>query len=105
MGSIRKKYPAGLKAKIAIESIKGEKTLTELSSQYEVHPEQLRRWRSIVIKGANDLFTDNRQRRDKEKEELIEELYKEVGQLKVELDWLKKKTGLITEREGFAYRL
>ena len=54
--------------------------------------------------GVNELFTDNHQRKDKEKELLIEELYKEVGQLKVELDWLKKKCGLGSEGEGFAYR-
>ena len=104
MLSIRKKHPPAFKAKVALESIKGEKTSAELASEYEVHPQQIRRWKRIATDGIIELFTDNRQKRDKEKDMLIEELYKQIGQLKVDLDWLKKKSGLISEGEGFAYR-
>jgi transposase len=104
MGNIRKKYPPSFKAKVALEAIREEKTSAQLASQYEVHPSQIRKWKRIAMNGMIELFTDNRQKRDKEKNLLIEELYKEIGQSKVELDWLKKKSGLISEGEGFAYR-
>jgi len=104
MLSIRKKYPPAFKAKVALETIRGEKTSAELASEYKVHPQQIRRWKKTAIDGIIELFTDNRQKRDKEKDTLIEELYKQIGQSKVELDWLKKKSGLISEGEGFAYR-
>ena len=104
MGTMRKKYPVAFKAKVALEAIKEEKTSAELASQYGVHPAQIRRWRKTVKDGVNGLFTDNHQRKDKEKNLLIEELYKEVGQLKVELEWLKKKCGLGREGESYAYR-
>ena len=104
MGTIRKKYPVSFKAKVALEAIKEEKTSAELASEYGVHPAQIRRWRKIVKDQVNELFTDNHQRKDKEKELLIEELYKEIGRLKVEADWLKKKCGLSREGESYAYR-
>ena len=104
MLSIRKKHPPAFKAKVALEAIKGEKTSAELASEYEVHPQQIRRWKRVATDGIIELFTDNRQKRDKEKDMLIEELYKQIGQLKVDLDWLKKKSGLISEGESFAYR-
>ena len=96
MENIRKKYPPSFKAKVALEAIREEKTSAELASQYEVHPSQIRKWERIPMNGMIELFTDNRQKRDKEKNLLIEELYKEIGESKVELDWLKKKSGLIS---------
>ncbi len=104
MGTIRKKHPVTFKAKVALEAIKEEKTSAELASEYGVHPAQIRRWRKIVKDGVKDLFVDNHQRKDKEKNLLIEELYKEIGRLKVEADWLKKKCGLTSEGEDLAYR-
>jgi len=86
MLSIRRKYPPAFKAKVALESIKGEKTSSELASEYKVHPQQIRRWKRMATNGIIELFTDNRQKRDKEKDMLIEELYKQIGQLKVDLD-------------------
>ena len=96
MGNIRKKYPPSFKAKVALEAIREEKTSAELASQYEVHPSQIRKWKRIAMSGIIELFTDNSQKRDKEKNLLIEELYREIGKLKVELDWLKKKSGLVS---------
>ena len=96
MADIRRKYPPSFKAKVALEAIREEKTSAELASQYEVHPSQIRKWKRIAMNGIIELFTDNRQKRDKEKNLLIEELSKGIGQLKVELDWLKKKSGLIS---------
>jgi len=96
MTSIRKKYPPSFKAKVALEAIREDKTSADLASQYQVHPSQIRKWKSMALNGMIELFTDNGQKRHKEKDLFIEELYKEIGQLKVELDWLKKKSGLIS---------
>jgi len=104
MGNIRKKYLPVFKVKVALEALKEEKTSAELASKYKVHPQQIRRWKSIATEGIRESFIDKRQKRDKDKDMLIEELYKQIGQLKVEVDWLKKKSGLISEEEGFAHR-
>ncbi len=86
MGNIHKKYPPSFKAKVVLEAIREEKTSAELASKYGVHPSQIRKWKRIATSGIIELFTDNRQKRDKEQNMLIEELYKQIGQLKVELD-------------------
>jgi len=89
----RTKYSNKQKASIAIEAIKGQKTLNQISSQYQVHPTQIRRWQTTAIEGITGSFSkDNR--KDKiiaEKDKLIEELYKVVGQREIEVNWLKKK--------------
>jgi len=92
MVNMRKRYDAKLRAKVALEAVKGEKTLAELSSEFSVHPNQIRQWRKHLLETLPDLFTDRRKRKDKDQEELIAELYRQIGQLKVELDWLKKKS-------------
>jgi len=86
MGNMRKKYPPSFKAKVVLEAIREKKTSAELASQYELHPSQIRKWKEDSYEWDDGALTDNRQKRDKEKNLLIEELYKEIGQLKVELD-------------------
>ncbi len=88
--TIRKRYGGKLKGKIALEAVKEEKTIAELTSLYDVHPNQIRTWKSHLIKNAGEIFEDKRRKKDKDKDELINELYRQIGQLKVELDWLKK---------------
>ncbi len=92
MVNMRKSYDATFRAKVALEAVKGEKTLAELSSEFSVHPNQIRNWRKQLLEMLPDLFTDRRKKRDKDQEELISELYRQIGQMKVELDWLKKKS-------------
>ncbi len=92
MVNMRKSYDATFRAKVALEAVKGEKTLAELSSTFKVHPNQISKWRRQLLESLPDLFTDRRKKRDKEQEELVDELYRQIGQLKVELDWLKKKS-------------
>ncbi|MHA1280221.1 MAG: transposase [Candidatus Helarchaeota archaeon] len=92
MVNMRKSYDAAFRAKVALEAVKGEKTLAELSSTFGVHPNQICKWKKQLLESLPDLFTDRRKKRDKEQEELVEELYRQIGQLKVELDWLKKKS-------------
>jgi len=92
MVNMRKSYDAAFRAKVALEAFKEEKTLAELSSTFGVHPNQICKWKKQLLESLPDLFTDRRKRKDKEQEELIDELYRQIGQLKVELDWLKKKS-------------
>ena len=89
--AIRKSYSGKFKGKVALEAVKEEKTIAELARHYEVHPTQVTAWKKHVLSHVEDLFVDKRRKKEKENEELIEELYKHIGQLKVELDWVKKK--------------
>lgn len=95
MEQMRKKYPPSFKAKVALEAIKEQKTSAELASLYQVHPGQIRNWKGVVLKGLVDLFSDRRKGKEQDNENLIAELYRQIGQLKVDLDWLKKKSGLV----------
>ena len=95
MRSMRKKYDAAFKAKVALEAIKGESTIAELSSRYEVHANQISKWKREALKGLPDVFSEKRRKVDRQAEQLQAELYQQIGQLKVELDWLKKKSGLV----------
>ena len=86
-----KKFDAQLKAKVAIEAIKGERTLAEIGSIYEVHPNLVGQWRKHLLEKSVEIFSSKQQRESEEAEKLQAELYQQIGQLKVELDWLKKK--------------
>lgn len=90
----RCKHSAQFKAKVALEAIRGEKTVSELADLYGVHPNQISRWKSQVMAALPDIFSSRRNREKEDWSEREDELYKQIGQLKVELDWLKKKTGL-----------
>jgi len=95
MKTLRTKHSASFKAKVVLEALKEQRTSAELASHYQVHPTQIRRWKSMFTQGMQDIFTDRRQKRELDKDRLIEELYQQIGRLKVELDWLKKKSGLV----------
>ena len=90
----RKVFPSTLKANVGLEAVKGEKTVAELASVYGVHPTQIKQWKTIVEAGLPDLFSDKRKRHEQTEEEIREELYKQIGKQKVEIEWLKKKIGL-----------
>lgn len=92
---MQKKYDAGLKAKIALEAFKNEKTLSQLSSEYGVHSNQIVRWKKELLENAGTIFNSNTGRTDDGKRELVEKLYRNIGELKVENDWLKKKLDLL----------
>jgi transposase len=93
--SLRATYTPAFKAKVALEALKEDKTSAELAGEYQVHPGQIRQWKQIVKEGLVGLFNGRRKKEAKDKDELIQELYQQIGQLKVELDWLKKKSGLM----------
>jgi transposase-like protein len=88
----RKQYEAAFKAKGALEAVKGEKTIAQLAGEFGVHPNQIGRWKTELLENLPGLFSDRRKLKDKDREETEAELYRQIGQLKVELDWLKKKS-------------
>jgi len=92
MRNMRKHHDGAFKAKVALEAIKGEKTMTQLSSEFGIHVNQIRQWKKQLLDELPGLFSGKRKKVEKENEELENELYKQIGQLKVELDWLKKKS-------------
>jgi transposase len=93
--TIRKNHNGAFKAKVALEAVKGEKTLAQLSSEFGVHANQIGQWRKQLLNELPSLFANRRTKYAKEQEDLISELYRQIGQLKVELDWLKKKSHLL----------
>ena len=93
MGKHRK-FSAELKAKIAVEALKGQRTVQEIASSYAVHPTQVTSWKKQLLDFSSEAFLAGRLRSDQFDEELKRELYAEIGKLKVELDWLQKKSGL-----------
>jgi len=90
---MRKKYSSDIKTQIVLEMLKEEKTMSELASQYGIHPTQLHRWRNHVLENLPQLFEekDNTAAIKAEYEQKIEELYTELGRLTTQLAWLKKK--------------
>lgn len=88
---MRKTYTAAFKAKVALEAVKGDKSLAELAAKYEVHPNQISQWKKALLAGMPDLFSDKRHKKEKRTEDETAKLYEEIGRLKVERDWLKKK--------------
>ena len=93
---MRKKFEAGFKARVALEAVKGEKTLAELSSQFGVHSNMIVRWKQEMLQKLPGLFDKKAERRENAQEvEKVDKLYKAVGELKMENDWLKKKLDLL----------
>ena len=95
MTTTRKQYSPQFKARVAMEAIRGEKTLSQLGSQFKVHPMQIAKWRKAAIDQLPELFVDGRTRKAASEETDSDALYQEIGRLKVELDWLKKKVGML----------
>lgn len=95
MAGIRKSYPDEFKAKVILEVLKEQKTLEEISSIFQVSSMQIIRWKKHVIDNLAKVFSNGKSQESKEKEVLIEKLYRELGKLQVEHEWLKKKVGAI----------
>ena len=90
MGAKRRKHTEEFKARVALEAVKGVKTLAELSSAYGVHPTVIAHWKRQLVTGAPGVFASG-PGNGKSQEELTAPLYQEIGRLKMEVDWLKKK--------------
>jgi transposase-like protein len=90
--NMRKKYNAEFKAKVAMEALLEQKTLAELAGEYQVHTSQIANWKKELQERASEIFSKNASKDAKNMEIKEAELYRQIGQLKVEVDWLKKKS-------------
>jgi putative transposase len=91
MSKKRRQFTPLFKAKVALAAAKGDKTLAELASQYGVYPNQISAWKKQLVDQIEELFRDGRQRPRDGQEPEVSQLYEQIGRLKVEVEWLKKK--------------
>lgn len=88
---MRKTCSSKMKTQVVLAALKGDKTLSELSSIYKIHSVTISQWKSEAERNMHELFEKKNRKKDQEKDKLIETLYKEIGQREVELEWMKKK--------------
>ena len=87
----RRTYDDSFKARVALEAIKGERTIAEIASECEVHPNQVVQWKKRLLENVADIFSKKKDPELEEQKKLIEELYRKIGQQDIELEFLKKK--------------
>ena len=95
MPTTRKSYPPSLKAKISVDAIKAQKTITELAQFYHVNPNLIAKWKKQALEGLLEIFRQPHSGNSSASEAEKDELFKQIGQLKVELEWLKKRSGFL----------
>ena len=95
MTTTRKQYSPKFKARVAVEAIRGEKTMNQLAGHFRVHPVQIAHWRKTALEQIEGLFVDGRKKKALDAGADQEALYAQIGRLKVELDWLKRKAGVL----------
>lgn len=88
----RRNLDSNFKARIAIEALREHKTINQLAADHELHPNQISVWKKQLLEGSTEIFRQGKTSEQKPDSKLTDELYKQIGQLKVELDWLKKKS-------------
>jgi len=89
--TIRKRHGADFKARVALEALREQRTAAQIAGLYGVHPAQVGMWKKQARQGLAEVFASGRDQGERERQELVDELYKQIGQLTMELDWLKKK--------------
>ncbi len=89
----RKQHHKQFKAKVALEALKGHKTINEIAAEYEVHPTQINTWKKRALEALPEAFSRGQDREAAQREAEQDRLYQQIGKLQVEVDWLKKKTG------------
>ena len=89
----RKTFSSEFKAKVAIAALKGQQTVNEIAAEFGVHPTQVNSWKKQLLESSVDVFSKGKQKREQDFERERDQLFNQIGRLKVEVDWLKKKTG------------
>lgn len=88
---MKKIFTPEQKASVVVAAIKEQQTVNQISAAYEVHPTQIGLWKKQALQGLKDVFSDKRKKENQTHDQLIAELYKQIGQQKMEFEWLKKK--------------
>lgn len=96
MSGMRKRYDGSFKARVALEAIRGDRTMAEIAAAYGVHPNQISKWKKQALDELPKIFSGRYEKTEAQGKELTDQLYQQIGRLKVELDWLKKKAGIIS---------
>jgi transposase len=91
MAKQRKKHTAAFKAQVAVAAVKGDKTVNELAGQFEIHPTLIHGWKKQLLGGVEDIFAQPGKAATADAEAVQAELYEQIGRLKMDLEWLKKK--------------
>jgi transposase len=92
----RKRYDNNFKARVALEAIKNQHTMAEIASKNGVHTNQVSKWKKHALDELPGIFSNKREKTQQDNAALQDELYRQIGQLKVELDWMKKKIGILS---------
>ncbi len=87
----RRKFSSKFKAQVALDAVRGIKTLAELATEHKVHPNQISTWKKQLLAQAEDLFERGKNSSEKSEEEIAAPLYEEIGRLKMDIKWLEKK--------------
>ena len=95
MTTQRKNYPADFKARVALEALKGHKTINEGASEYGVHPNRIGQCKKQRQAALPQIFSERQNRKEQDEQDRKARRYQQIGQLQVELDWLKKKVGAV----------
>ena len=93
MSKGRRKHSPAFKAKVAREAVKGQETIAQLAARYEVHPGQIQAWKKALTEGAAGVFGNGKEQKARNGDALVARLYQEIGQLKVERDFLAERSG------------
>lgn len=88
----RRNFDSSFKAKIALEALREQKSINQLAAENELHPNQISLWKKQLLDGSTELFKEGKTPKQKQDNKLVDQLYQQIGQLKVEVDWLKKKS-------------
>lgn len=92
MTKTRRRFSAEFKFRVALEAAKGQRTVSELAGEYSIHPNQISQWKRQLLEGGADVFNQNGSQAQREQQAVQTELYEQIGRLKMELEWVKKKS-------------
>ena len=96
MSKKRRQHSAQYKFQVALEATKGEKTVSQIGSIHNVHPNQVSQWKRQLLENGADVFSQNGANKHQDQEAIQTELYEQIGRLKMELEWVKKKSLLFS---------